>query len=41
MDNEGHVINTEEEAIPGLFAAGILSPRDCFGNYYPEGKALA
>ena len=40
-DYDGRVINTEDEAIPGLYAAGIVSSGDTFGDYYPGGEALA
>ncbi len=40
-DYEGHVINNNDEIIPGLYAAGIISSGDTFGDYYPGGEALA
>lgn len=40
-DYEGRVINEDDQAIPGLYAAGIISSGDTFGDYYPGGEALA
>lgn len=40
-DTEGRVINTSDEAIPGLYAADIVSSGDSFGDYYPGSEALS
>ena len=40
-NTEGAVINSEGVAITGLYAAGIISSGDMFGDYYPGGEALA
>ena len=35
------VLNAEGNAIPGLFAAGLISSGDYFGDYYPGREALS
>ena len=39
-DYDGRVISESGEAIPGLYAAGIVSSGDTFGDYYPGMEAL-
>lgn len=39
-DNQGHVLNPENEIIPNLFAAGEMSNRKFFSDYYIGGNSL-
>lgn len=40
-NTEAEVVNAEGNAIPGLYAGGIISSGAFFGDYYPGGEALA
>ena len=40
-DADFHVLTEKGEVIPGLFAAGIISSGDYFGDYYPGCEALS
>ena len=35
------VIDADGNAIPGLYAAGLISSGDYFGDYYPGREALS
>jgi succinate dehydrogenase/fumarate reductase flavoprotein subunit/uncharacterized protein with FMN-binding domain len=39
--DEFEVIDSEGNAIPGLYAAGLISSGDYFGDYYPGREALS
>ena len=40
-NTEAEVVNAEGNAIPGLYAGGIVSSGAFFADYYPGGEALA
>ena len=40
-DKQGRVITKEGEAIPGLFAGGIISSGPYIGDFYPGRQAIA
>ena len=40
-DADFHVLTEKGEVIPGLFATGIISSGDYFGDYYPGCEALS
>lgn len=39
-NENAEVVDSDGNAIPGLYAAGIISSGAFFGDYYPGGEAL-